>query len=153
MGYGIRPKFWYHCEQVQLAAIDASADTMTVRRGCCGTRPQAFIAGESRAAAHAVEGPWGRDNHLMGFYNFATHCPRDRQGNTRADLLIDDLAEWFGRDGRLAAFDGIGFDVMHNQTRGVMNGWRTFGLLWQPDEYIFYLMAFRTSPNTSPLRI
>ncbi len=113
---------WHQCEHVQLVDVDVSASTITVRRGCYGTQPRAFAAGRSRAAAHAVEGPWGRENHLMWFYNFTSHCPRDPQGRACADLLIDDLAEWFGPDGPLAAFDGIEFDVMHNQTRGDTNG-------------------------------
>lgn len=113
---------WYHCEQVQLLAVDPRAKTITVRRGCYGTEPLAFTAGRSRAAAHMTEGPWGANNHLMWFYNFATHCPRDRDGKSCADLLVDDLAQWFGPDGPLAAFDGLEFDVMHHQTHGDTDG-------------------------------
>lgn len=113
---------WTRCEQVQLLAVDAQANTIRVKRGCYGTRPLAFRAGQARAAAHQVEGPWGKTNHLMWFYNFATHCPRDPEGKTCADRLVDDLAAWFGKGGTLEAFDGLEFDVMFNETRGDTNG-------------------------------
>ncbi len=113
---------WDHCEQVQLLEIDAKASTIKVKRGCYGTKPIALEAGVSRAAAHEVEGPWGRTNHIMWFYNFSAICPRDKDGKTCADRLVDDLAEWFGPGGVLAAFDGLEFDVMFNTTRGDTDG-------------------------------
>ena len=113
---------WYHCEQVQLLAVDEKANTITVKRGCYGTKPLEFSARRSRAAAHMVEGPWGVRNNLMWFYNFTIHCPKDRDGKTCADHLVNDLCEWFGPKGPLAAFDGLEFDVMFNQTHGDTDG-------------------------------
>lgn len=113
---------WYHCEQVQLTAVDYGTNTLTVRRGCYGTRPLAFKAGEARAAAHAVEGPWGQNNHLLWFYNYSTDCPRDSGGRTCTDVLVDDLAAWFGEEGILKAFDGLEFDVLFNGTNGDTDG-------------------------------
>jgi len=113
---------WSHCEQVQLVSVDEKAKTVRVKRGCYGTRPLAFQAGQSRAAAHATEGPWGQTNNLMWYYNHAAHCPRDPQGRTCDDLLVDDLAAWFGPDGKLAAFDGLEFDVLFHETHGDTDG-------------------------------
>jgi len=113
---------WYHCEHVQLVSVDYGANTIAVKRGCYGTKPLAFQGGKSRAAAHQVEGPWGRNNHFLWFYNFSTHCPKDRNGKTCADLLVDDLARWFGKGGTLEAFDGLEFDVHFNRTRGDTDG-------------------------------
>ncbi len=113
---------WARCEQVQLVSVDKKANTIRVRRGCYGTKPLAFQAGASRAAAHAVEGPWGKNNNLLWFYNFSTHCPRDPEGKTCADRLVDDLAGWFGKEGKLADFDGLEFDVMFNETHGDTDG-------------------------------
>ncbi len=113
---------WLHCEQVQLISIDQQAKTIRVRRGCYGTSPLAFRAGKARAAAHQVEGPWGRNNHLMWYYNFSEFCPRDAKGRTSRDLLVEDLANWFDKDGILHAFDGLEFDVMFNQTHGDTDG-------------------------------
>lgn len=113
---------WTRCEQVQLMSVDRPTDTIRVRRGCYGTKPLAFKAGASRAAAHAVEGPWGKTSHLLWFYNFATHCPRDAEGQSCADRLVDELGGWFGAGGKLAAFDGVEFDVMFNETRGDTDG-------------------------------
>ncbi len=113
---------WYHCEQVQLVAVDYAANTITVKRGCYGTKPLAFKAGQARAAAHAVEGPWGRHNNRLWFYNYSTHCPKDKNGKTCSDVLVDGLARWFGKGGPLEAFDGIEFDVLFNGTRGDTDG-------------------------------
>jgi len=113
---------WSHCEQVQLISVDDRAKTIRVKRGCYGTQPLAFPAGRSRAAAHAVEGPWGQTNNLLWFYNHAAHCPRDPQGRTCDDLLVDDLAAWFGAGGKLAALDGLEFDVLFNETHGDTDG-------------------------------
>ena len=113
---------WSYCEQVQLLAVDKKKNTITVRRGSYGTEPLAFKAGQSRAAAHAVEGPWGRKNNIMWFYNFSTHCPLDAEGRSCADRLVDDLAAWFGSGGKLESFDGLEFDVLHNVTHGDTTG-------------------------------
>ena len=113
---------WSYCEEVQLLSVDKAKKTITVRRGCYGTKPLAFKAGKSRAAAHQVEGPWGKTNHIMWFYNFATHCPKDSQGKNCTDRVVDDLAEWFGPGGVLAAFDGLEFDVLHHVTHGDTDG-------------------------------
>ncbi len=113
---------WYHCEHVQLVALDHAANTITVKRGCYGSSPLAFKAGESRAAAHQVEGPWGQNNHFLWYYNYSTHCPKDRNGNVCSDLLVDDLAAWFGAGGTLEAFDGLEFDVLFNVTHGDTDG-------------------------------
>ncbi len=113
---------WNYCEQVQLTAVDLRTNTIRVKRGCYGTKPLAFRAGQSRAAAHMVEGPWGKNNNLLWFYNFSRFCPRDAQGRTCADLLVDDLAAWFGPGGKLAAFDGLEFDVFFHETHGDTDG-------------------------------
>lgn len=113
---------WHRCEQVQLTAVDLKTNTIRVRRGCYGSQPLAFQAGKSRAAAHQCEGPWGKTSNLLWYYNFATHCPRDARGRTCADLLVDDLAQWFGPSGKLAAFDGLEFDVMFHETHGDTDG-------------------------------
>ena len=113
---------WYHCEHVQLLSVDTKANTITVKRGCYGSEPLGFKKDQSRAAAHQVEGPWGRTNHLLWYYNYSTHCPKDRSGKTCSDVLVDDLARWFGEGGVLEAYDGLEFDVLFNQTHGDTDG-------------------------------
>lgn len=113
---------WSHFEHTQLISVDPKAGTIRVRRGQYGSTPRAFKAGASRAAAHAVEGPWGKNNHLMWYHNFTTHCPKDGEGKTCSDRLIDDLARWFGRGGVLEKFDGLEFDVLFNDTHGDTTG-------------------------------
>jgi len=123
--FGIAPDGrhdWNHCEQVHLISVDTNANTIRVRRGCFGTTPLAFKAGKARAAAHEASGPWGRDDQLLWLYNFSTRCPKDARGRNCADLLVNDLATWFGPGGKLAALDGVEFDVMLNETHGDTDG-------------------------------
>ncbi len=112
---------WSRSEQVQLVSVDLKRKTIRVRRGCYGTTPRAFSAGRAYAAAHATEGPWGRQSHLLWFYNHSTRCPRDSQGRTCDDVLVEDLARHFLPGGDLAAFDGIEFDVLTHQRSGPKN--------------------------------
>jgi len=65
-----------------------------------------------------TEGPWGKNNHLLWFYNYAACCPRDEKGHTCADVLAKHLSELFGPAGALAAFDGLEFDVLHHECAG-----------------------------------
>ncbi len=113
---------WHQSEQVQLISVDHENKTIRVRRGCYGTKPRAFPAGRSYAAAHMTEGPWGQKNNLMWYYNYSTHCPRDTQGQTCSDVLVEHLAELFGAQGALAAFDGLEFDVLKFQCGGPRRG-------------------------------
>jgi len=113
---------WGRCEQVSLVSADAAANTITVKRAQYGTRPLAFKGGAARAAAHEVEGPWGKNNHLLWFYNYAVHCPRDGEGKTCADRLVDDFAHWFAPGGVLSNFDGVEFDVFYHETSGDTDG-------------------------------
>ena len=58
---------WNYCEQVQLISVDTEKNRIRVKRGCYGTKPLEFKANRSRAAAHMVDGPWGRNNNIMWF--------------------------------------------------------------------------------------
>ncbi len=108
---------WHRSEQVRLVAVDRKAGTIRVERGAYGTEPRAFAAGQAWAAAHATEGPWPRRGHLMWFYNYSTHCPKDADGRPCWQVHADDLARRFAPGGALAAFDGVEFDVLFH-TRG-----------------------------------
>ena len=111
---------WHLSEQVQLISVDAKKKTIRVRRGCFGTKPRAFKAGAGYAAAHATEGPWGNSNHLLWYYNYSTRCPRDKQGRVCSDVLVEHMAELYGPEGSLAAFDGLEFDVLKWRCGGGM---------------------------------
>jgi len=113
---------WHQSEQVQLVSVDSKNKTLRVRRGCYGTKPQTFRAGSSYAAAHMTEGPWGGQSHLLWYYNYSTRCPRDKNGRVCADILVEHLAELFGPDGALAAFDGLEFDVLKWNCGGGLKG-------------------------------
>jgi len=109
---------WHKSEQVALVSVDLKNKTIRVKRGQYGTKPRAFAAGRAYAAAHRSEGPWGRNSHLLWFYNHSTACPRDAKGRTCDDVLMEDLAEKFQPGGPLAAFDGLEFDVLNDRVGG-----------------------------------
>jgi len=108
---------WNRSEQVQLLAVNRDKGTILVKRGCYGTKPRSFAAGRAYAAAHATEGPWGRNSHLLWYYNYATCCPKDKNGRTCSDILVAELGRRFGPGGELALFDGLEFDVLHHSPR------------------------------------
>jgi len=101
---------WTKSEQVRLVSLDMKTNTIQVERGCYRTEPRSFSAGKSYAAAHCTAGPWGEN--LMWFYNYSTECPRDAQGNSCIDILLDDLTQRFSPEGELYNFDGIEFDIL-----------------------------------------
>jgi hypothetical protein len=101
---------WQWSEQVTLVDVDYENDIISVRRGQFGTTPKAFTAEKANAAVHCAAGPWG--DEMCWAYNFSTKCPKDANGNTCVDLLVDDLAFRFSPEGELAAFDGIEFDII-----------------------------------------
>ena len=109
---------WHKSEQVQLVGVDARRGVIRVRRGCYGTKPRAFRARRSAAAAHATEGPWGRRSNLMWFYNYSTRCPRDAEGRTCGRVHAEELARRFLPGGELGAFDGVEFDVLTHHRGG-----------------------------------
>ena len=109
---------WHRSEQVQLVSVNHRNKTIRVRRGCYGTEARAFPAGKAYAAAHCHEGPWGGKSHLLWYYNYSTTCPRDTQGRTCADVHVELLSDLFSEKGRLAAYDGLEFDVLFNRRWG-----------------------------------
>jgi len=109
---------WHQSEQVQLVSVDLRRKVIRVQRGCYGTEPMAFPAGKAYAATHVTEGPWGRKSNLMWYYNYATCCPKDKQGKTCSDIHAEELAARFLPGGELKAFDGLEFDVLHHEPGG-----------------------------------
>ena len=103
---------FFQTEQVQLTAVDAAAGTITVNRGCFGTPPMAFRAGETVVLHHVAEGPWGKNNNLLWYYNWRADCPRDTQGRTATDVFLEEFKRRFGPGGELASVDGVEFDVL-----------------------------------------
>ena len=113
---------WQYCEYVKLISVDHENGTIRVERGCFGTKPLEFRAQKSRAAAIMTEGPWHSGGAMLWFYNLSSECPRDPAGKNCADALAADLSEKFGKNGILAAFDGLEFDVAVNDNDGDMDG-------------------------------
>jgi len=104
---------WFRSEQVRLQSIDPERSVIRVARAQYGTAARSFTAGSAYAAAHVTEGPWGSKSNLLWFYNYSTRCPRDSKGRLCLQVHAEDIARRFKAGGRLEAFDGIEFDVLH----------------------------------------
>ncbi|MCX7015000.1 MAG: hypothetical protein NTW86_21015, partial [Candidatus Sumerlaeota bacterium] len=102
---------WNYAEQVKLSDIDEKGGTIKVQRGFMNTTPLEFKANQAYVAAHATRGPWGKESHLIWVFNYATTCPRDKNGKTCADVQLEKLKNWFAPDGVLGALDGLEFDA------------------------------------------
>jgi len=103
---------WNHSEQVQLISVDPARKTIRVKRGCFSTKPMAFPANHSWAAAHASQ-PWGYQGGVSWVANYSPLCPKDAQGRTAADILLDEFSTLLLPGGQLENYDGLEFDVLH----------------------------------------
>jgi hypothetical protein len=112
---------WHYAEHLQLLDADPQKKTLTVRRGCFGTKPLEFKSGGAYIAAHATRGPWGAKSNWIWPYNHATTCPKDADGRTCNDVFLDEIEGWFAAGGRLAEFDGVEFDAAPFDKRPVRN--------------------------------
>ncbi len=101
---------WNAAEQVRLVAIDGNH--IQIDRAMFGTRAIRFDAGKTYAAPHVMGGPWETTRNMVWYYNLSPECPRDRNGKTCADLLVEEFGANFAKGGRWATFDGVQFDVM-----------------------------------------
>ncbi|MHC4671153.1 MAG: hypothetical protein ACYTF1_19130 [Planctomycetota bacterium] len=103
-------------EQLELISKDEDKKTLRVRRGAFGTKPLVWKKNRSYIAAHATGGPWGKRSNLLWLYNYNLDGPRDPQGRTCVDVLVDDLASRFESGGDVELLDGIEFDVLQHFT-------------------------------------
>lgn len=101
-------RLWYESEYAELVSVDPQRGCLTLKRGLHGSRQMDFAAGAAYVAPMAG-GVWG--GRVMWFYNLSSACPQDRRGRRANECYADEIASWFGPDGRLSAFDGIAFDV------------------------------------------
>jgi hypothetical protein len=101
---------WDYSEYVRL--IEIEGNRILVRRAMFGSKPRKFEAGRYYAAPHIMGGPWEKTANMVWYYNLSTQCPKDRDGNTCADILIKEYSDNFRKGGRWETFDGVQFDVM-----------------------------------------
>lgn len=104
---------WNYAEYVRL--LEIGKGRIKVRRAMFGSRALEFKAGSTYAAPHIMSGPWEQTRNMVWYGNFSTACPRDAQGRTYADVLLEELAENFAPGGRWETFDGVQFDVMESE--------------------------------------
>lgn len=108
-----RPDF-SRAEQLELISKDKENKILTVRRGAFGTTALKWTNDRSYVAAHATGGPWGDQSNLLWLYNYSLNCPRDSQGRTCSDVLVEDIASLFEPGGRCEILDGIQLDILRH---------------------------------------
>lgn len=102
-------KLWYNSEIAHIKSIDSSTNTLILERGRTNTKSRSFKAGKTYIAPIAG-GVWGND--VMLYYNLSSACPKDKDGRTAADILLNEIHDWFNpNNGVLKNLDGIAFDV------------------------------------------
>lgn len=113
-------RLWYESEFAEIEHVDASAGTVTVKRGIYGSRSLDFASGMAYVAPLAG-GLWGK--HVMPYYNLSSSCPVDRNGKKANEVYAEEIASWFAEGGILSAFDGIAFDVNYFDVSEKGSGW------------------------------
>lgn len=108
---------WSYAEQLKLVNADYKNNILTVRRAQYGSTSRKFDAANSVVSPHAVEGPWGEKNNLLWLYNHSDVSPRNKDGKTCDDILIQEIASKFKLGGELFVFDGVEFDVLWNELK------------------------------------
>lgn len=117
---------WENAEYVRL--IEVAGNRIRIDRAMFGSKGIEFKSGETYAAPHVMGGPWGETGNMVWYYNLSTTCPKDKNGKTGADILLEELASNFSKGGRWETFDGIQFDVMmDNPTTGYHEPRRALG--------------------------
>jgi len=103
-------RLWYESEYVRLVSIDKDRKELTVSRGELYSMPRSFPRGAYIANLPALMS----DVNPRFFYNVSSACPKDKNGQTAADVFVDEFAEWFDRkNGKLKDINGIAFDVTY----------------------------------------
>ncbi|MFZ5830577.1 MAG: hypothetical protein ACOY3P_10835 [Planctomycetota bacterium] len=102
-------RLWYESEYAQVTAADPKQKALTVERGQYFSKARAFPAGRTYIAPMHCEHWAGLEWTL----NMSTACPKDRNGETAADICVRELKDWCSPGGPAAHVDGIGFDVIY----------------------------------------
>jgi len=106
-------RLWNTCEFATIKKVDYGNNRITIQRGKYKTNPRDFKKGSTYIAPIAGD-HWG--GNLMWYYNFSATCPLDENGNSAADVFVNEMKNWFGPRGILKNIDGIGFDVNYFET-------------------------------------
>lgn len=117
---------WENAEYVRL--LEVQGNRIKIERAMFGSKGIKFNSGKTYAAPRVMGGPWGSTANMVWYYNLSTACPKDKNGKTCADILLEELAGNFAKGGRWQTFDGIEFDVMaDNPTTGYHEPRRKLG--------------------------
>jgi len=110
-------RLWYASEYAQITSIDHNSCTLIIQRGQYFSQARSFKAGKTYVAPMHCE-HW---NGLEWTLNMSTSCPKDKNGETAADVCLREITNWCSSGGPASHVDGIGFDVIYFQTK--FSGW------------------------------
>ncbi|WPJ97088.1 hypothetical protein SH580_05130 [Coraliomargarita algicola] len=100
---------WKKTEYARLTSVDLTTGTIEVDRGLYGSEVQDY---NGLYVAPIVGGVWG--GQILWFYNHASTCPRDANGQQASDLFVDEIVSKFDpKTGDLKGFGGVAFDVTY----------------------------------------
>ena len=102
-------RLWYESEYAQITATDPQLRTLTVQRGQYFSQARPFEAGRTYVAPMHCE-HW---SGLEWTLNMSAACPRDKNGETAADVCLREIKAWCSAGGPAEHVDGIGFDVIY----------------------------------------
>ncbi len=106
-------RLWNTCEYATIKKVDYKNNRLIIERGKYNTTPGNFEKGKTYIAPIAGD-HWG--GNLMWYYILSATCPLDENGNSAADVFVNEMKVWFGTNGVLKNIDGIGFDVNYFET-------------------------------------
>jgi len=101
-------RLWDKHEYARITDVDYKNNSITIKRGMYHTKQRTFKKGRTYIAPIAGDF-WG--GNLMWYYNLSATCPLDENGNSAANVFVNEMKNWFGNKGILENIDGIGFDV------------------------------------------
>jgi hypothetical protein len=117
---------WNYVEHVKCNSINSANSTITVTRGMYGSTKKVFTGNSAWAAAHA-QFDWGSGTGGKSWtINHSTTCPKNAQGKTIDDLLIEQFSALFLPGGTLENYDGLEFDLSYNLPSAVVVNDRGF---------------------------
>ncbi|WP_157515084.1 hypothetical protein [Gaetbulibacter saemankumensis] len=107
-------RIWDQYEFASIININHETNQIEIKRGQYGSEPRDFSHNNTYIAPIAGD-IWA--GNLMYYYNLSSSCPKDKNGQSAADVFVDEMKDWFGKGGVLEKINGIGFDVNYFEVK------------------------------------
>lgn len=107
-------RLWNKYEYATLEKVNYKSNLITIKRGMYNTKQRIFKKGRTYIAPIAGDF-WG--GNLMWYYNLSIACPLDSNKNSASNVFVNEMKNWFRKNGILENIDGIGFDVNYFEAK------------------------------------